>query len=69
MLNILTYHNNDKKIMIYFSNMCYDAYYHLVKFQLKTPPIHGEMKKDKLCKGVIWTKKHNLGGKINQTIV
>ena len=25
--------------------MCYDVYYHLVKFQLKTPPIHGEMKK------------------------
>ena len=25
--------------------MCYDVYYYLVKFQLKTPPMHGEMKK------------------------
>ena len=25
--------------------MCYDVYYHLVNFQLKTPPMHGEMKK------------------------
>ena len=36
------------KIMIYFSNMCYGAYYYAVKFQLKTPPMHGEIKKDKL---------------------
>ena len=28
--------------------MCYDVYYHLVKFQLKITPIHVEMKKDKL---------------------
>jgi len=41
--------------MIYFPNMCYDMYYHLVKFQLKTPPIHGEMK-----------KKIILGGNLNQ---
>ena len=34
--------------MMYFSKMCYDVYYHLVKFQLKTPPMYGEMKKDKL---------------------
>ena len=51
MLNILTYHNNDKKIMIYFSNMCYVVYYHLIKFQLKTPPIHGEMKKINYVRG------------------
>ena len=25
--------------------MCYDVYYHLVKFQLKTQPMLGEMKK------------------------
>ena len=31
--------------MMYFSNMRYDAYYYLIKFQLKTPPIDGEMKK------------------------
>jgi len=24
--------------------MCYDVYYHLVKFQLKTPPMHEERK-------------------------
>ena len=34
--------------MIYFSNMCYGVYYHVVKFQLKTPPMRGENKKDKL---------------------
>ena len=28
-----------------FSNMCYGVYYHIVKFQLKSPPKHGEMKK------------------------
>ena len=39
--------------MIYFPNMCYDMYYHLVKFQLKTPPIHGEMKKINYVRGVI----------------
>ena len=34
--------------MMYFFKMCYDVYYHLVKFQHKTPPMYGEMKKDKL---------------------
>ena len=38
---------------MYFSKMFYDMYYHLVKFQLKTPRIQGEIKKDKLCYGVI----------------
>ena len=28
--------------------MCYDVYYHLVKIQLKTLPMHEEIKKDKL---------------------
>ena len=53
-----------------FLNMCYDVYYHLVKFQLKTPPMHVEMKKSKrqLYYDVIWTKGHSLG-KMNQTIV
>jgi len=32
--------------MIYF--LRYGAYYYAVKFQLKTPPMHGEIKKDKL---------------------
>ena len=31
--------------MIYFYNMCYGVYCYVVKFQLKTPPMHGEMKK------------------------
>ena len=30
---------------MYFSNMYYDVYYHLVKSQLKTLPMHGEMKR------------------------
>ena len=34
-----------------FFNMCYDVYYQLVKFQLKTPPIHGEMKKINYVRG------------------
>ena len=37
--------------MIYFSNMCYGGYYHVVKFQLKTPPMHGEMKRTNYSKG------------------
>jgi hypothetical protein len=48
LLNILTYQNNDRKLCCIFPNMCYDVYYHLVKFQLITPPMHGKMKKDKL---------------------
>ena len=45
LLMILTYRNNDKIIMIYFFNMFYDVYNQLVKFQFKTPPMHGEIKK------------------------
>ena len=37
--------------MIYFSNMCYGVYYHIVKFQLKSPPRHGEMKKQITVEG------------------
>ena len=37
--------------MIYFSNMCYGVYYHVVKFQLKTPSRHGEMKKTNYSRG------------------
>ena len=33
--------------MMYFYKMRYDVYDHLVKFQLKTPPMHVEMKKSK----------------------
>jgi len=50
-------------IVVCFSNMCYDVYYHLVKFQLKTLHMHGEMKK-KNCirgsfeaKGIVWGVK------------
>ena len=63
LLNILTYHNNDKIIMIYFSNMCCDVEYHLVKSQLKTPPMHGEMKRINYVMGqfepksIIWGVK------------
>ena len=31
--------------------MCYDVYYHLIKFQLKTPPIDGEIKKTNSIRG------------------
>jgi len=65
LLNILTNQNNDEKLWCIFSNMCYDVYYHLVKFQLKTTPMHGEMKKINCIRGVIWTKGHSLGGKMN----
>ena len=63
LLNILTYQNNDKKLLCIFSNMCYDVYYHLVKFQLKTPPMHGEMKKTNCIRGqferkpIVWGVK------------
>ena len=31
--------------MIYFSNMYYGVYYCVIKFQLKTPRMHGQIKK------------------------
>ena len=43
LLNILTYQNI--KNIFYFSNMHYGAYYYAAKFQLKTPLMHGEMKR------------------------
>ena len=51
LLNILTYPNNDKKNMIYFSNMCYGVYYYVVKFQLKTPLMHEEIKRTNYSRG------------------
>ena len=33
------------KIMICFSNMRYGVHYYVVKIQIKTPPMHGEIKK------------------------
>ena len=36
-----------KSFVVFF----YDVYYHLVKFQLKTPPMHKEMKKINYVKG------------------
>ena len=53
---------------MYFSKMCYHVYYHLVKFQLKTPPIHKEMKKTN-CIRVNLNQSAQFGGKMNQTIV
>ena len=37
--------------MIYFFNMFYDVYNQLVKFQFKTPPMHGEIKKTNCIRG------------------
>ena len=37
--------------MMYFSNICYDVYYDLVKFQLKTPSTYREMKKTNCIRG------------------
>ena len=48
LLNILTYQNNDNNCDLFFFKMCYRVYYHIVEFQLKTPPMHGEMKNIKL---------------------
>ena len=45
--------------------MCYDVYYRLVKFQLKIPHMHEEIKRT----NCIRTKGHSLRCKINQTIV
>ena len=50
LLNTLIYQNNNK-IMIYFCKMSYDVYYHLVKFQPKTPPMREEMKKTNCIRG------------------
>jgi hypothetical protein len=41
---MLTYQNNDKKIIIIFSNMRYSMYCYVVKFQLKTLPMNGEIR-------------------------
>jgi len=30
---------------MHFSKMCYDVYHRLVKFQIKTPHMHGGIKK------------------------
>ena len=45
--------------------MCYDVYYHRLKFQLKTPPMYGEIKKDKLYWDNL-NQKCSLKGKMNQ---
>ena len=37
--------------MIYFSNMCYDMYCLLVKFQFETPYMHEEMKETNCIRG------------------
>ena len=38
------------KIYDVFSKICYDVYYHILNFQLETPPMHGEMKKKNCTK-------------------
>jgi len=49
--------------MIYFLNMRYGVYYYSVKFQLKTPPMHGEIKKINYIRGyfepndIVWGVK------------
>ena len=37
--------------MIIFSNMCYGVYYYVVKFQLKTPPMNGEIRNTNYIRG------------------
>ena len=37
--------------MIIFSNMRYGMYYYVVKFQLKTPLMHEEIKKTNYSRG------------------
>ena len=48
--------------------MYYDAYYHFVKFQLKTSPIRGEMRKTNFIRGNL-NQKYNLKDKMKKTIV
>ena len=36
---------------MHFYKMFYDLYYHIVNFQLKTPPMHGEIKKTNYIRG------------------
>ena len=56
------------KNMIYFSNMCYGVYYYVVKFQLKTSPMHGEMKKINYSRGSL-NQMGQFWGKMNQAII
>ena len=39
------------KNMIIFSNMCYGVYYYIVKFQLKTTPMNGEIRNTNYIRG------------------
>jgi hypothetical protein len=48
-LKYSTYQTSDKKFMIYIFNIPYVVCYHLANFELKSPLVHGEIKKDKLC--------------------
>ena len=40
-----------KNYDVFFSNMRYGVYYYLVKFQLKTSPMHREIKKTIFIRG------------------
>ena len=51
LLNILTYQIIIKNSNLFFSNMRYGVYYYAIKFQLKTLPMHGEMKKINYIRG------------------
>jgi hypothetical protein len=49
LLNIIPYQNGDKKSW-YIFNVTYFVCYYLVKFELKTPLVHGETKKTNYAK-------------------
>ena len=51
LVNILLYQRMMKKMMIYFSKICYDVRYHPVKNQLKIPLVCGETKKRNSIEG------------------
>ena len=44
-------------MIVFFSNMCYGVYYYIVKFQLKTTPMNGEIRIQII-----------LGGNLNQMV-
>ena len=58
LVNILLYQIMMKKMMIYFSKICYDVRYHPVKNQLKIPLVCcvWRNKKEKFHRGVNCTK-------------
>ena len=41
---------------MFFSKMCYDVYYHLIKLQFKTPSMHREIKIINCIRVQFWGK-------------